>query len=132
MAKATAKKKPYEVPYPMMEIVWDDASSHSETWVHLNTLEGALEPVRTLGYLVKETRKAYTIVGSVPNEDLVEDDLTVGNTMIIPKGMVVSARVVSLATVREVKSASPKKRKRAPKAEQPAMGETSPLGDGGH
>lgn len=111
------KDKPYVPPFPLVDICWDDAASKDDTWVPLTDLdESAPEKVRTVGFLVKETDKVYVVAGSVANEDI--EDETVGNTMIIPKGMVTSYRRVRLETVR------PKQKKRQhATAIAPATGE---------
>lgn len=90
-------KKPYAPPYPFIEIVWDDASSNSETWVTADAI-AAPEQVITRGWLVKETETFVSIAGSVANESLEED--YVGNTMTIPKGMIVARRELKLSTAR--------------------------------
>jgi hypothetical protein len=96
MDKGQAKKpKLYAPPYPFIEIVWDDAASNSETWVTADQITGP-EQVITRGWLVKETDKYIAIAGSVANENLEEDH--VGNTMIIPKGMIVLRRELRLST----------------------------------
>lgn len=115
MAKAA---KPYKVPHRLVEVCWDDAASNSETWVDLKTLEGAPELVVTVGFLVKETAKAYVVAGSVANEDI--EDETVGNTMIIPKGMVTSFRYVRLETVK------PKAKRKKPNAAHTPPGPPEP------
>lgn len=90
----------YKPPYPLVEVVWDDASSNSETWV---TSKDIAEPeqVITIGYLVKNEKKFVTVAGSVPNEALEEDHI--GNTMTIPRGMIVSMREIRPTTIRWVK-----------------------------
>lgn len=92
--------KPYAPPYPFVEIVWDDAASNSETWVTADAIT-APEQVITRGWLVKETEGYVALAGSVANEELDEDH--VGNTMTIPKGMVVSRRELRLSTARPKK-----------------------------
>ncbi|MGZ6199172.1 MAG: hypothetical protein ACXWNL_16170 [Vulcanimicrobiaceae bacterium] len=94
--------KPYTPPYLFVEIVWDDAASNSETWVTTDAIAGP-EQVITRGWLVKETDKYVAIAGSVANEAI--ENETVGNTMTIPLGMIVSRRELKLATAR------PRKRK---------------------
>lgn len=94
------KSKPYAPPYPFVEVIWDDAASNSDTWV--NTADIATpEQVITRGWLVKETSTYVSIASSVSNEADHEDN--VGNTMTIPKGMVVSRRDLKLTTARPKK-----------------------------
>jgi len=90
-------KKPYRPPYPFVEIIWDDASSNSESWTSIKDI-AAPEQVITRGWLVQDTDAYVSIAASVSNEDLHEE--VVGNTMTIPRGMIVSRRVLSLSTKR--------------------------------
>jgi hypothetical protein len=88
----------FKIPYPLVEVIWDDAASNSESWVHINDIV-APERVNTTGFLVKETDEFLTIAASVSAvEDYIE---TVGNTMTIPKGMIVTRREVRLVNVRK-------------------------------
>jgi hypothetical protein len=93
-------KPKFSPPWPFIEVIWDDAASNSKTWVTVGEVTGP-EQVITRGWLVKETDSYIAIAGSVPNEDL--DELTVGNTMTIPKGMIVSRRDLKLLTARPKK-----------------------------
>ena len=84
----------WKIPYPLVEIVWDDATSNSDSWVHLDDISVPAR-VNTTGFLVKETPVAVTIAGSVAAD---EDSIaTVGNTMTIPLGMIHSRRVLKLS-----------------------------------
>lgn len=92
--KASKKQKPRpkaeaELLYEYMEIVWDDAASNSATWVHLNDI-ATTERVITRGWNVKETDDAITLASSISADD--HDLDIVGNTMTIPKGMIVEQR----------------------------------------
>ena len=88
----------WKIPYPLVEIVWDDATSNNDAWVHLDDVSAPAR-VNTTGFLVKETDAAVTIAGSVAaDEDSIE---TVGNTMTIPKGMIVSRKEVRLVKSRK-------------------------------
>jgi hypothetical protein len=91
------KTKKYAPPYPFVEIVWDDAASNSATWIEPSDITGPKQVI-TRGWLVKETDKAVSVAGSVANE-VIENE-TVGNTMTIPKGMIVSRRELRLTTAR--------------------------------
>lgn len=92
--------KDYVPPYPFVEIVWDDAASNTATWVSTADISG-VEQVITRGFLVKETDKFVCIASSVSNESEKED--TVGNTISIPLGMIVSRRELRLSTKRPPK-----------------------------
>lgn len=83
----------WKIPYPLVEVIWNDAASNSESWVHLDDIIKP-EQVNTTGFLVKETNEYLTVAASVSNqEEFIE---TVGNTMTIPKGMIVSRREVKV------------------------------------
>lgn len=102
------KPKPYKPPYKFVEIVWDDAASNSETWVTASEITGP-EQVITRGWLIRDEAKYVAVASSVSNEDLEEDH--VGNTITIPRGMVVSMRELRLTThvVRTRKPRTPSK-----------------------
>lgn len=86
--------KEYKPPYPYMEVVWDDASSNSESWVDIADV---VEPERviTRGWLVKKTERAITLASSVALEEKYED--SVGNTMTVPLGMIISQREIRVS-----------------------------------
>jgi hypothetical protein len=84
--------------YPFVEAVWDDAASHDETWIKPEELSGP-ERVVTRGWLVREDDKAIYIAGSIAFEGTKDD--TVGNTMMIPKGMIVTRSTLKLSRPRE-------------------------------
>ncbi len=88
----------WKIPYPLTEVIWDDATSNSDSWVHLDDI-AAPERINTTGFLVKETDLAVTIASSVSaHEDGVN---TVGNTMTIPRGMIVSRRELRIVKSRK-------------------------------
>lgn len=89
--------RPYAPPYKLVEIIWDDAASNASTWVHKDNMEHP-EQVVTVGWLIKEDDKAVYTASSIANDKEHEDD--VGNTMVIPKGMIVSRREVKLTNAR--------------------------------
>lgn len=90
-------KKPWRIPYPLVEVIWNDAASNSETWVDIDDVVTP-EQVVTTGFLVKECSDYITVAASVSNE---EDHIkNVGNTMTIPKGMIVSRREVKIINAR--------------------------------
>ena len=88
----------WKIPYPLIEIIWDDATSNNAAWVHLDEIS-APERVNTTGFLVKETDSYVTVAGSVSVEE--ESVQTVGNTMTIPVGMIISRRTVKLVKPRK-------------------------------
>ncbi len=98
-------------PYSLVEVIWNDAASNPNTWVGLDEISGH-EQVRSVGFLVKQTDDFIALAGSVSNEDV--DDETVGNTLSIPKGMVVSTRTIRQGT------AAKKAKKKSKKASKPA------------
>jgi hypothetical protein len=55
--------------------------------------------VNTTGFLVKETELAVTIAGSVAADE--ESISTVGNTMTIPRGMIVSRTALKIVKQRK-------------------------------
>lgn len=92
--------KPYAPPYPFVEVIWDDAASNNSAWIEVSEVCGP-EQVMTRGFLVKETESYVVVAGSVANEEL--DNEAVGNTMTIPKGMIVSRRELRLSTAKPKK-----------------------------
>ncbi len=88
----------WKIPYPLVEIIWDDATSNSDTWVHVDNISTP-ERVNTTGFLVKETEIAVTVAGSVAAEE--HGVQTVGNTMTIPRGMIVSRREIRVTKSRK-------------------------------
>lgn len=86
--------KGYRPPYPFVEVIWDDAASNSEAWVHKDDI-ALPEQVITRGWLIKENDRSIAIASSISNIEEFED--TVGNTMTIPKGMIVSRRKITVS-----------------------------------
>lgn len=87
----------YKPPYKSVEVIWNDAASNSATWVHVSEVQRP-EQVNTRGWLVHDEPDFITIASSVSNEDLEED--IVGNTMTIPRGMIVSIKELRVVNVR--------------------------------
>jgi hypothetical protein len=83
--------------YPFVEAIWDDAASHDDTWTRPQDLSGP-ERVITRGWLVREDDQAIYIAGSIAYDGTPDD--TVGNTMIIPKGMIVARTLLRLSRPR--------------------------------
>lgn len=88
-------KPTYKPPYKFVEVVWEDAASNSETWVTAKEIT-APEEVITRGWLIRDEPKYVAIASSVSNEDLEEDH--VGNTLTIPRGMIMTMRELRLTT----------------------------------
>lgn len=97
MASSTLKIRAIKHPYDFIEIVWDDAVSNSESWI---APENILDPERvvTRGWKVKETPAAVTIANSISHQTAESE--TVGNTMTIPRGMIVSMRKIKVSNAR--------------------------------
>lgn len=85
----------YEPPYKFVEIIWDDAASNSRTWVEIADV-AAPAPVITRGWLVKDEPKFVSVASSVAYEELEIDN--VGNTMTVPRGMIVTMRELKVTT----------------------------------
>lgn len=90
-------KAKWKIPYPLVEVIWDDAASNSASWVDVDDVAKP-EQVNTTGFLVKETDTYITVAGSVSNDE--ENIKNVGSTMTIPKGMIVSRREVKISNAR--------------------------------
>jgi hypothetical protein len=73
---------------PLVSIVWDDADAHAE-WE--NELEETEDYVHSVGFLIKETKSAYSIAHSVYMDG---DKLTWNGRFRIPKGMCKSFTVL--------------------------------------
>lgn len=87
----------YKIPYPLVEVIWDDAASNTSSWVHIDDI-ATPERVNTTGFLVKEEEGYITVANSVSAVE--EGNDTVGNTMTIPKGMIISRREVRIINAR--------------------------------
>lgn len=86
--------KSYRPPYKFIEVIWDDAASNSDAWVHKDDI-ALPEQVITRGWLIKEDERSVAIASSVSNVEEFED--TVGNTMTIPRGMIISRRELKVS-----------------------------------
>jgi hypothetical protein len=84
----------YKPPYKYVEMIWDDAASNSDAWVHKDDIQEP-EQVITRGWMIKEDDRAVYLASSVSNIKDFED--TVGNTMTIPKGMIVTRRDIRVS-----------------------------------
>lgn len=74
-------------PYPLVEVVWDDAATESGWQDPALALQD--QHVTTVGFLVKETPKYFLIASTFA-------DAHVNATIQIPVGMIVSRRDVTL------------------------------------
>lgn len=86
----------YKPPYQYIEVIWDDAASNTDAWVHKDEMQEP-EQVLTRGWMIKEDDRAIYIASSVSNTKDFED--TVGNTMTVPKGMLVSRRNLRVSSI---------------------------------
>lgn len=77
-----------------MEVTWDDATSN-DGWVGVkDNIE--LERVVSRGWLIKQTIDFITLAASV----FIGDADTVGSTMTIPCGMIISKRELKVSNAR--------------------------------
>ena len=82
-----------------VEVVWDDATSHNESWVHKDE-EVTPETVVTRGWLVADKETYVSIASSVSIDP---DDEVVGNVATIPRGMIKTMRELRVSTVKAKK-----------------------------
>jgi hypothetical protein len=87
-------KKGYVIPFRRVEVIWDDATSNSDSWVEIDDIVKP-ERVNTSGWLVKEEETYVTVAASVSADG--EGSDVVGNTMTVPRGMIVSIKDISIA-----------------------------------
>lgn len=107
MSKITPRVKKsaagsYRPPYRFVEAIWDDAASNAETWVNLADIQRP-ERVITRGWLVKDDPEFVCIASSVAADE--EHEENVGNTMTIPRGMIVE--LVDLVPTRKRPAKAP-------------------------
>lgn len=91
------KKTGSKIKFKSVEVIWNDASSNSETWVSVADIS-APEQVNTCGWLVRDTPDYITVASSVSADG--RDDDIVGNTMTIPRGMIVTIKELRSANAR--------------------------------
>lgn len=72
--------------FPLVELVWDDAQA-DPSWTDPKDMLPQPALVTTVGFLVKES-DAYVVIAST------YEDTDVVATMQIPKGMIVSRKVI--------------------------------------
>jgi len=89
-------------PYPLVEIVWDDASSDAG-WQEVENIKFEPQIVTSVGFLIAESKK-YVILGHTYS-----GDAYIGWFQ-IPKGMIITRKVLKRAK-RETRA----KRKGPPK-----------------
>jgi hypothetical protein len=76
--------------YPLIEVIWDDAASGSG-WHEAKEVKFEPQIVVTVGFLIAENNK-YIIIGHTYSEGDYVGDFQ------IPKGMIVSRKVLKRAT----------------------------------
>ena len=84
-------------PWKSVEVIWDDASSNSDAWVAQEDI-ATPERVNTRGWLVKD-EPGYVVVASSVDE-YGDPDASVGSTMTIPRGMIVSQKELRVVNAR--------------------------------
>lgn len=72
--------------YPVIEVVWEDAVAYAVDWEELPSSDLCL--TTTIGYLVKETKKAITIASIINVSHM-------GHGIVIPKPNIVSRRILT-------------------------------------
>ena len=75
--------------YPMVEVLWLDAiEAMTDGWMEIKDLKNKPMPSKSLGYLVKDTKDAITLV-ALQNENHVALGIT------IPRAMITEIRTLS-------------------------------------
>lgn len=79
-------KKIKKIPYPLVEILWLDATTHNQ-WIDIEDIqkEVGVDLTTTIGFLVKEDNTAYYVASTI-HECMTNAQIT------LPKGMVQSVR----------------------------------------
>lgn len=67
--------------FPIVEVLWVDALEVTADWVEIKDIKNECMPSRSVGYLVKESKKSITIVSLMNNHH-------VGLGITIPRGMI--------------------------------------------
>lgn len=73
---------------PLVEVIWDDAAADS-SWEEADALNDVPDTVTTVGFLAKETERYLWIAST-------DDGYHTNARMKIPKGMVISRRVLKV------------------------------------
>lgn len=81
-----AKVAEGEIGFPVVEVVWEDAAAIALEWE--DEADHQLRLTTTVGYLVKETRAAITIVSIINQEHI-------GHGIVVPKRVILSRRVLT-------------------------------------
>lgn len=87
---------------PFMEVIWLDASSE-DGWID-DTTDLAPPVMITRGWLYKDEEKYLVLVNSLVKEG----DGSVGGSNTIPKGMIVSSRMLRVSNENKNKKPKPK------------------------
>lgn len=85
--------------FPLVQVLWTDAASNAATWTTVSDIVETIK-VLSVGWAVKDTEAYLTLASSMHVE---EEDGDVGNTMTIPRGMILS--------VKEIRVSNPRKKK---------------------
>lgn len=93
-----------EHDYRYVEVMWDDAVSNSQTWAHLDDIAKP-ERIITRGWLVVDEPSYVSIASSVCGTDGVYEGV-VGNTLTVPRGMIVDMFDISATRKRARKRAA--------------------------
>ena len=78
-------------PYPMVEVIWDDAAGHDDQWAQGEDFPVKPELVISVGFLVLKNNK-YIVIA----QDIDADGKHNGRTQ-IPRGMVKKMKVLRRA-----------------------------------
>jgi hypothetical protein len=86
-----------------VEVIWEDAVAHNETWVDLSTEAVPTLLVLSRGWLVHDDAddSYISIAASIPAPGC--DDQTVGNVTSIPRGMIREMRDIKVSKPRQKK-----------------------------
>jgi len=68
--------------YPLVLVIWDDAVS-GHGWEAIQDIDSKPHEIHTVGYMVKQTKEAVTLVMSLDHENDYQNC-----TFVVPKGMI--------------------------------------------
>ena len=85
--------------YRYVEVIWDDATSHNESWVSKDE-EVLPATVVTRGWLVADKETYVSLASSVSTDP---EDIMVGNVSTVPRGMIKSMRDLRVSTAKPTK-----------------------------
>lgn len=87
----------YKIPYRSVEVVWEDAASNSDSWISIPDISEPIQ-INTRGWLIKDEDGYVVVAASVSHDG--EGDDNVGNTMTIPRGMILSIKDIKVVNAR--------------------------------